>query len=92
MDTYLSHYSLTGTVQTKRLRLTSQISLWRWVSTGSCGAPTSCVVSCISSWIFPAFSIPAMYRCEVRFGTDPAGFLTTYDPDTGIDNCALQRG
>jgi len=22
----------------------------------------------------------------------PAGFLTTYDPDTGIDNCALQRG
>src|SRR5581483_6992617 len=22
----------------------------------------------------------------------PAGFLVTYDPDTGIDNCALQRG
>ena len=22
----------------------------------------------------------------------PSGFLTTYDPDTGIDNCALQRG
>lgn len=22
----------------------------------------------------------------------PMGFLTTYDPDTGIDNCALQRG
>ncbi|MBM2809957.1 MAG: hypothetical protein HW416_716 [Chloroflexi bacterium] len=37
--------------------------------------------------------IPAL----VHMGWDPgpyipAGFLTTYDPDTGIDNCALQRG
>jgi hypothetical protein len=34
-------------------------------------SPTSCVVSCISSRIFPAFSIPAVYRCDVRLGTDP---------------------
>ena len=39
------------------------------------------------------FDFPAM----VHFRLDPgpyisAGFLTTYDPESGVDNCALQRG
>lgn len=40
-----------------------------------------------------ALEMPALVHAAWDPGAYiPTGFLTTYDPDTGIDNCALQRG
>ena len=39
------------------------------------------------------FEFPAVWHNAMDAGYYfSSGFLTTYDPDTGIDNCALQRG
>ncbi len=39
------------------------------------------------------FEFPALVHCVLDAGYYfSAGFLTTHDPDTGTDNCALQRG
>jgi len=39
------------------------------------------------------FEFPALIHNSMDAGPYiTAGFLTTYDPDSGIDNCALQRG
>ena len=63
------------------------------VVVSSSEAPVKQVVKNGSAAIDILKLLPAL----VHGGWDPgpylsAGFLTTYDPDSGIDNCALQRG
>ena len=39
------------------------------------------------------FELPALVHNDMDAGHYfPSGFMTSYDPDSGIDNCALQRG